>query len=67
MRRDLADRLLPSDGPFEERQSIWYWDKDPPQHRIGQCKGARVMSAARPPMITIELAGGTFRVNQAMA
>ena len=28
IRRDLAQKLRPSDGPFEAGQSIWYWDRD---------------------------------------
>ena len=28
IRRDLAQKLRPSDGPFHPGQSIWYWDRD---------------------------------------
>ena len=28
LRRDLAKRLKPSDGPFYPGDAIWYWDRD---------------------------------------
>eukprot|EP00973_Karenia_brevis_P003984 548700-Karenia_brevis.AAC.1 len=37
IRRDLAQRLRPPEGPFREGESIWYWHKDPNKIRGGIC------------------------------
>ena len=44
IRRDLAQRLRPSDGPFDPGQSVWYWDRDQSKLRGGEWLHARVVA-----------------------
>ena len=64
LRRDLAQRLQPSHGPFTAGESIWYWDRDMSRLRGGEWIRSRVVSYERPPMVSIDLKGTTCRVNQ---
>ena len=64
LRRDLARKLRPSDGPFDPGQSIWYWERDMTKLRGGEWLAARVVAVKKPPMIEIDLRGKTIQVNQ---
>ena len=64
IRRDLAQRIRSSDGPFKPGQSVWYWDRDMSKLRGGEWKKARVNSETKPPMVTIDLGGQVVTVNQ---
>ena len=44
IRRDLAARLLHSDGPFHPGEGIWYWDRDMSKIRGGEWIKAKVIS-----------------------
>ena len=67
--RDLAQRLKPSDGPFNAGDQIWYWDAKP--RKPGQpavekfiWKKGKVL-AHEGPMVTVETASQVARTNQA--
>ncbi len=64
LRRDLVQRLRPSDGPFELGQSVWYWDRDMSKLRGGEWIRTRIVGEENPPMIKIDINGKTIRVNQ---
>eukprot|EP00973_Karenia_brevis_P077017 10694832-Karenia_brevis.AAC.1 len=55
IRRDLTQRLRPSEGPLQEGESIWYWHKDLNKIRGGIWRKSRVVALDRPPMIKIDL------------
>ena len=64
LRRDLAQRLRSSDGPFTAGEGVWYWDRDASKIRGGEWVKARVIKQGKPPMVTLDLAGQTVQVNQ---
>jgi len=63
IRRDLAQNLMPSDGPYEAGQGVWYWDRDLSKLRGGEWIKAKVVEPGKPPMVSIEVKGQIFRVN----
>jgi len=65
IRKDLLQKLRPSEGPFEPGQSVWYWDRDPSKIRGGYWKPARVINQPHGnPMVDLQFKYGTMKVNQ---
>ena len=65
LRRDLLQKLRPSEGPFDPGQSVWYWDRDMSKIRGGEWLPARVIHQAHgSPMVEVQFSDGTRKVNQ---
>ena len=67
IRRDLAQRMRASEGPFTAGQSIWYWNRDMSKIRGGEWLKGKVTTEQKPPMVTIdcpEASHSELRVNQ---
>ena len=64
LRRDLAQSLKPSEGPFELGKSVWYWSRDQSKIRGGEWKPSRVTKVEDGPMVSIDTDGISWRVNQ---
>ncbi|MEO2106015.1 MAG: hypothetical protein ABGZ36_10305, partial [Actinomycetota bacterium] len=55
LRRDLAERLKPSAGPFVPGHGLWYWDRDMSKIRAGKWIKAKVVKFDASPMVIIEI------------
>ena len=44
LRRDLAAKLLPSHGPLEVKEAVWYWARDMSKIRGGQWLKAKILA-----------------------
>ena len=59
IRRDLAARLLPSHGPLEVGEGIWYWQRDMSKIRSGTWIKAKVLvTEPNNPMVRIQVGEG---------
>lgn len=47
LRRDLASRLRPSEGPFQLGQGVWYWKRDPSKIRGGEWMKGKIVGLDR--------------------
>ena len=41
LRKDLARRVMPSDGPYQKGDRVFVWHKDESKKKIGRCLGQR--------------------------
>ena len=56
LRRDLAAKLLPSHGPLQVGEAVWYWARDMSKIRGGQWIKAKILSTeVDSPMVRIQL------------
>ena len=56
LRRDLAAKLLPSHGPLEVNEAVWYWARDMSKIRGGHWLKAKILSTEYDsPMVKIQL------------
>ena len=62
--KDLRTKLLPSSGPVEAGQSIYYYEKALSKVKSGQWKAGRVMSIQSPSMVTVSVGGNIFVTNK---
>ena len=64
LRRDLARRVLPSDGPYAHGDRVFVWIDDKAKYKaVGRWARARVISQ-NGAIVTVETAKAVLRVNQ---
>lgn len=64
IRKDLLNKLLPSQGPYKLGDSVWYCERDTSKIRSGEWIRARVCHLPEPPMVGIQYKGQVTTVNQ---
>ena len=63
LRKDIASRLRPSEGPFSPGEKIFYWDQDHSKIKSGKWIRARVVGQTGS-MVAIDTGKQVLRVNE---
>ena len=64
LRKDLARRVMPSDGPYQKGDRVFVWHKDESKEEIGRCLGQRNCQYLRKePWLLVEVHRSVLRVN----
>ena len=64
LRKDLARRLRPSEGPFKAGDKVFYWDQDRAKIKSGHWLRGRVVAGQEGPMVSIDTGKQVLRVNE---